>query len=130
MTKKPMDIDDISTGDITSEILHPVTEEPVGIRVTLMASTDKRLTSIKRQIQNENLKRQNRRKTIKASEVEENENALLAATIVSWDWYNAVYKGEKPDCTPKMIKEIFVAKPWFRQAINDLLEAEADFFTT
>lgn len=129
MTKQPIDIDDISTGDVTSEILHPVTEEPVGIRVTLMSPTDSRLKGIKRQIQNENLKRQNRRKTIKASEVEENENALLAATVVSWDWYDAVYKGEKPDCTPKMIKEIFTEKPWFRQAINDLLEAEADFFT-
>lgn len=124
-----LDIDEIATGEITREIPHPVTGEPVGIRVTLMSATDSRLASVKRQIQNENLKRNSRKKTITADEIETNELRLLAGTIISWEWYNAVYKGEKPECTVKMKMQILREKPWFKSAINDLLEVEADFFT-
>lgn len=123
-----VDIDDINTSDVTREIPHPKTGEPVGIRVTLMSTTDQRLKALKREIQNENLQREKKRKTIKPAEIEENENRLLAATFVSWDWYGATFKGEKPECKPAVIKQVLKAKPWFRSAINEILEDDADFF--
>jgi len=133
MTKEPksapVEIDDIATVEKTYEVPHPSTDENVGIRVTLMSVNDKRMKGLKRQIQNANLQRQAKRKTIKAVEVEENEIAMASGAIVSWDWYDAVYKGEKPDCTPKTKAEILNAKSWIKDFVVEKLELESDFFT-
>ena len=129
-----MDIANINTQDHTYEVLHPVTDEPVGIRVTIMSQDDARMKPIKRKITDFNLQKQKRGKTLKAVEIEASEVELLAATITGWDWYgdDVTYKGEKPEFSLKNVKDVLSDPkiPWFRKQLNEQLDDEKGFFST
>ena len=79
------DIANIKPNEQTLEILHPSSDEPVGIRVTLMSPDDPRMKTIKRKITDFNLQKQKRGKVLKAVEVEDNEIALITATLTGWE---------------------------------------------
>lgn len=126
-----MDISELTPDELSLEIRHPATDENLGVRVTIMSPDDKRMKTSKRRVTDQNLQKQKRGKTLKAVEVEENENALIIATMTGWEWYgdDVNFKGEKPEFTPKMINAVFAKLPWFKAQIAEVLDDEKGFFS-
>lgn len=99
-----MDLATIKPSERTIEILHPATELPIGIRVSLLSIEDDRMKSIRRQITDNSLKLQAKNKAFKAEELERNQNMLMFTGTNGWEWYNPTGeegdKGYDPDAMP------------------------------
>ncbi len=99
-----MDLSTLKPAERTIEILHPVTETPIGLRVHLLSIEDDRMKSIRRNITDNSLKLQARGKSFKAEELERNQNMLMFTGTTGWEWYNPTGeegdKGYDPDAMP------------------------------
>lgn len=126
------DIANIKPNEHKFEIMHPATDEPLGISVTIMSPDDPRMKPIKRKVTDFNLQKQKRGKTLKAVEIEDNEISLLFGTIIGWDWHgeDVSFKGEKPEFNPKNVALVLKELPWFKKQVNDELDDEKGFFST
>jgi len=126
------DIANIKPSEHNFEIMHPATDEPLGISVTIMSPDDPRVKPIKRKVTDFNLQKQKRGKTLKAVEIEDNEISLLSGTIIGWDWHgkDVSFKGEKPEFNPKNVALVLKELPWFKKQVNDELDDEKGFFST
>ena len=124
------DITNIAPKEQTIEILHPSSDEPVGISVSLMSPDDPRMKTIKRKITDFNLQKQKRGKVLKAIEVEDNEIALIGATLTGWEWYgdDVSFKGEKPEFNPKNVAAVLKEITWFKKQLSDELDDTKGFF--
>lgn len=123
------DFADVKPEEITFEILSPRTGENAGIRVTVMSSDDERMKPIMRRIQNGHIDRNKRGKTIKSEEIEENALDLLAAAVVSWEWYGTTWKGEVPEHSRKNVKEVLRESASFRKQVNEKVDDTEAFFS-
>lgn len=125
------------------EILHPNTDKPVGLRVTLMSMLDPRMKKLKRQLQDERNKRAQRGKIFKAEETEENQNKLVFAAMTGWFWYNPTGKkgdegfddeadlnfhGKKPEFNQKNVYDVFNELEWVVNQLVDAIDDEKAFF--
>ncbi len=126
-----MDISGILPSEQTLEILNPSDDKKLGIRVSLMSPDDPRMKPIKRKITDFNLQKQKRGKTLKAVEIDKNENELIAAAITGWEWYgeDVTFEGEIPDFNPRNVIRVFTKLNWFKQQISDELDDEKGFFS-
>lgn len=123
-----MDIANIKPQERTVEILHPSTGEKIGVRVSVMSITDPRLKTLKRRIQNEKNKLEQRGKFFKAEDVEANQNELLASAITSWEWYDAEFKGKKPEFSKETVQIVLTELEWFADQIATEISDEKAFF--
>lgn len=139
-----MDLSTIKPGERMVEILHPATEEPLGIRVSLVHIHDESLKKLKRQFQDERYRLEARGKHFKAENVENNLNELNFTAMKGWEWYNptgvkgdvgfdetkqANWRGNKsPEFSKKNVLEIFESLPWFRDQIASEMGDDEAFF--
>lgn len=137
------DISTIVETDRTIEILHPGKQQPLGIRVTLIAVSDDRMTKIKRDIANERIRLEQRGKGFKAEDLEENKKILCRKAMLGWEWYNptgkegdegfdaneqATFEGETPDFNERNIKRVFEKLGWFvDQVFAEMGDTESFF---
>lgn len=111
------------------EILNPLTDEPLGIKVTILSITDERLKKVKRKIQDQKLHLDARGKTFKSEDVEQNTYALLWEAVTSWDWYGDVdYNGVKPEFNQKEFLTVVKDLTWFATQLEEAISDEKAFF--
>ena len=124
-----MDLANIKPVERIVEILHPGTGEKMGVSVQIISLKDDKLASIRRRIQNKNIEFQKRGKTLKASDIEENEMELLIGCITGWKWEpDADFNGEKPAFNEKNVRNILQELSWFKQQIQEAVDDEKAFF--
>lgn len=138
-----MDIKTLKPSERTVEIVFPGDKEPIGVRVTLMHVDDPRLKIVRRQIENEKIRLQQRGKFFKSEDEEKNLTDLIVGAMTGWEWYNPTgevgKKGYDPDAqlklndeipqfTKKNIIEVFELLPWFRMQLAEELNDGAAFF--
>lgn len=124
-----MDISELKPTERMVDILHPVTEEPTGIKVSLMALTDPKMKKVQRRIQDERIRLETRGKSFKAEDIEENENLLIFSSMTGWLWEgDAKYEGGVPDFNEANVKKILKELPWFKMQIAQALGEEKAFF--
>ncbi len=138
-----MDLKNLVPSERVVEILSPGTKQPLGIRVTVMHIDDERLKNIKRKLQDENLRRQQRGKIVHAELQEENINEIAFATMLGWEWYNPTgvatdkgYKAEKMpsfdgkqlEFTKANVLAVFDKLPWFRDQVGEAVSETEVFF--
>jgi len=138
-----MDISTLVPSERIVEIVSPATKAPLGIRVTVMHIDDPRLKTLKRKLQDERQRREQRGKIISAEMQDENLSELTFATMTGWEWYNPTgMKGEKgynPDKEPKFegkvpdfnkanVFAMFEKLPWFRDQIGEAVSETESFF--
>jgi hypothetical protein len=130
-----MDIAELKPVERFVDILHPVTDKPIGVRVSLVSFADKSLKKTKHRLINEQTDRNKRGKTIKADEIEENSIDLTFAAMRGWDWTKgddgkpATFKGEKPEFTKPNVEKVFDELPWFQTQVEEAISDEKAFFT-
>lgn len=130
-----MDLQELVPNDRIVEILHPATEEKIGVRVTLMSISDERLLKLKRKFQDEKLRLEARGKNFKAEDVEQNRNELAFSAMVGWEWGDGpdgkpvTFGGKKPEFTKANVIAVFDKLPWFREQLEAEIGDEKSFFT-
>ena len=128
-----MDISELSPQERIVDILHPGTGEPLGIKVTLLSLLDERMKRIKRRLTDSRLVLDQKGKKFKASDIEENENALLFEAMTAWVWEgDATWKGEKPEFNRKNVTEVLTSPKheWFKNQLMEAVSDEQSFFSS
>lgn len=138
-----MDLNELVPSERIVEILSPGKKQPIGVRVMLLHVDDERLTKLKRRIQDERIRLEQKGKFFKADDLEENANELTFAAMTGWEWYNltggekdkgydpngqAKFNGEIPEFNKKNVFEIFKKLPWFREQIGREMGDDEAFF--
>lgn len=131
-----MDISTVKPVSRHIEIKHPATGEPIGVRVEVVSVDDERLTPIKRKIQDRSMYLQQRSKTFKSDEIEENTRELLWTATIGWEWYSptgeeadqATFEGNVPEFNVKNFNKVTKALPWFQSQINEEVGETKAFF--
>lgn len=130
-----MDISEIKVSTRTIEIKHPKTGDNLGIRVTLKSLDDDTMTKTKRTITDRRLYLEQRGKSFKAEEIEENKNNLLVAAMTDWEWYKPTddqdaptFHGETPAFNNRTIRAVFGELAWFRDQVSEELGESKAFF--
>jgi hypothetical protein len=121
-----MDISTIVAEARTIEIKHPVTGEPIGLRVTLRPDSADEVQAVKRKLVNERLRRDLKPS---AERIEENGYLLLDASISGWEWDgDLTFEGSKPELSPKNLRKVLKRLTWMRDQIDTELGNDAAFF--
>lgn len=138
-----MDLSQIKPTERTIEIINPGTGTPIGVRVTIVSKDDEALKELKRAITDRSMHLQQRNKTFKAEEIEENFRKLLFAATKGWEWYNPTgeegddgydpeaapdFQGEVPVFNQRNFFRIIIALPFFANQINEECDDTKAFF--
>lgn len=123
-----MDISTLIPTDRVIEIKHPQTEQPLGIRVTIVSLNDEKMKPIRKRIVNKRLELEKRGKNFKADEIEENELEILVGSVTSWEWYDSTFHGEIPVFNEKNVRQVFAELPWFKEQVAEAVGDEKAFF--
>lgn len=113
----------------TLELLHPVTEEPLGITFQIRSAGSKESKAVLRQHTDENTERAQKRKIIKGAVLEKQELEKAASYIASWDWGGNTWRGSKPEFSMKAAVEILEAEGWIYAQVVEAATTIANFST-
>lgn len=131
-----MDIANLKPVERTIEIVHPATGEPIGIRVGLVSLDDDRLRKVRRAITDERMRLEQRGKSFKSEDIEENARKLLYTAVIKWEWYSVSgkkedtcnFNGEVPELTQKNFYAVIDALPWLATQLNEAIGETKGFF--
>lgn len=125
-----MELSDISFVEHEFELLHPMTDKPLKIFLTIQSLESPDVKRIERRIRDEALRLRARGKTFKAEQIDNNTIELMVAAIIGWRWENpdVTLDGEtNPTFSIKNVKSL-LQKPWVIQQIDEQLEERKNFF--
>lgn len=124
-----MDISNINANPRDIEIYHPGTREPIGLTITVLPVYHKQVKKAQRERFNKaaNDRRPNKKHTLE--QIEESNDALLAAAVGGWEWEgDTTFEGEKPECTEDNVRRVFKALPWVKAQVKDEFDQYEAFF--
>ena len=127
-----MDISSVKPApEMIIDIVHPATDEPLGIKVSVCSLDDDKLKNVKRKIQDNALLLQRKGKNLKSDEIEANKNLICFTAMSGWSWEaDATFHGEKPAFTKANVDRVFEELPWFRDQIEEKIGETKSFFQT
>lgn len=107
---------------------HPVTLEPIGIKLTVLGEDSDKIRKLKRRQLNMRLKNQSKKLT--AEELEANANEVYAAAITGWEWAEGVtLDGDRPECTPESVARFLSRFLWAKQQVDDHMADKSAFLS-
>jgi hypothetical protein len=109
------------------ELLHPVTDEPLGIAFQIRSAGSKEAKAILRKHTDANIDRQQRRKMISGAMLEQQEAEKAASYIASWNWGDHTWRDEKPVLTVEKAAEILKAEGWIYVQVTEAANTVANF---
>jgi hypothetical protein len=127
----------------TIDIVHPGTGEPIGLRWSLLSLMHESMKPIQRKIIDERMKLEQRGKSLKADDLEQNTNALCFRGSTGWEWYNPTgapgdkdydpnemgsFGGEQLEFNQKNVGRVLTEISWIRGQVSDAIADEQSFF--
>lgn len=124
------------------EILHPITDEPIGLTMEIRSSGSEKCKAIYRKHTDELLEMRYKGKRPKGKQSEKEELERTAACIASWNWgkapdkevdgqiipgEQATYRGEKPELTMKKAIEVLDRISWIYAQVKEAAGAQENF---
>lgn len=107
-------------------ILHPASEEPVGLVLFLLPDTHEQVKAAGRKAINE---RMSHRGKVTAEQLESNRLKMLCASVGGWEWEGgASFHNEKPDFSEQSLRQVFKELPWVAEQADLALANRAEFF--
>lgn len=120
---------DISTIVATArdiDIKHPVTDQPLGLTITLLPDTHPKVRAAARKALNDRMSGKGK---ITAEQIEENQLALLCASVFGWDWQGDLsFHGDKPEFTDANLRKVLKELSWVKEQIDAELVNRTEFF--
>ena len=126
-----MDISTITANSSELAIIHPATEEPIGLVLSILPLSDPKVKAVTHQIQTKLMRKRKQRFT--PQEIEQNLVDIMVAAISGLRWEEgASWNGEQPKYSEKVIREIIEPddKDWLRDQIQESIGDTASFFTS
>lgn len=125
-----MDLANIKpASEMIHEMLHPGTDEPLGIKVSLCSLDDEKMKRIKRKITDDQQILKRRGKDFTAAQIEENTNLICFTAMNGWVWEGeASFHGEKPVFNQANVYRVFNELSWFREQISEAIGETKSFF--
>lgn len=111
------------------EILHPVTEKPVGIKMMIRSAESREAKEILRKHADENIARRVKGKMLKGVTLEKQELEKAASYIASWDWGDNTWQGSVPELTMKTAVRILDAEGWIYSQVVEAAGKVENFST-
>lgn len=123
-----MDISAIKATSRTFELLHPATDEKVGIRWTLLPDSDPKIKKLQREFQNRQFEK--RKMKLSAEQLEANTLETLIAATESWEWYGEEisFQGEKPEFSEANVRKVLKTVDWIKDQVKDEFNEREAFF--
>lgn len=138
------DLSTLTPGEHVLEILHPVSDKPLGVRIGLVSTDDPKLKKLRRQFidKDQALAAKNRKYRPSAEELESRFDQIALTACQWWEWYNPTGKegdegydadamptfdGEVPEFNPRNFNRVTGRLPWLKAQINEQLEETKDF---
>lgn len=124
---------DVEVNSLELDIIDPVTNDPMGFRVSLRPLTDPVVDKVQKKYAREIRDALMRRKNTQALE-EEQAVEVLASAVTGWEWTNATLGGtialDPVEFTPDNVRQLLRAKKlaFIRRQIDAKLGEEGDFF--
>lgn len=108
------------------EVLHPATQEPVGLVLVLLPDTHPQVKAAARKSINDRI---NHRGKVTAEQIEANRITMLAASVGGWEWKgDLTFHGEKPEFQQQILHELFKELPWVGEQVDVALTDRTEFF--
>lgn len=121
-----MDISTIVANPRTFDIKHPATGEPIGLKITVLPSSDPKVKAARRKLLNDRLHRNH---NVTAERIEQSNLALLESAVSGWEWEGELtFENGKPDFSEQALRKVLRALPWVKDQIDEELGNDAAFF--
>ena len=101
----------------TLDVLHPVTEKPLGIMMQIRSEGSPAAKEVQRQHTSKNVERAVKGKTRTGADIEQENAELAASYIASWDWGTNTYEGSKPELSMDTAIRILKKEDWLYQQV-------------
>ncbi len=122
-----MDITNIKATSRKVEIVHPETEERIGLRINLLPDTDPKVKKVQRAVQDKQFAK--RKLKLTAAQLEANSFEQLVAAVDGWDWYGeADFNGEKPEFTEDNVRKVLEQAVFIREQLMDEFNNRESFY--
>ncbi len=127
---------DLSTSETAEvEILHPKTNVPLGITITLYGKDSETFKRIQRKQLNRRLeqtqKARNKQLSMTAEELELEQLDVLVSCTKSWCTGSRpeieLNEGEWLPCTPDNVRKIYTALPWIKEQADQEIGDRSNF---
>ena len=125
-----MDISKLKADKSDVVILHPGTEEPIGLTFSMLPMSSQKVKSVIRQIRTKLLGK--RRQRFTPDEEESNGIEIMLASVCGIKWAKGTtWNGEVPKFNEKTVREILEpdSSDWIREQLSDHVGNTANFFT-
>ncbi|KAF1016177.1 MAG: hypothetical protein GAK31_01666 [Stenotrophomonas maltophilia] len=120
------DLSNIVATERRLAILHPATEEPVGLVLLLRPDSDPVVKAASRKAIND---RMGARGKVTAEQLEASRLNMLCASISGWQWNgDASFHGEKPAFEELVLRQLLKELPWLAEQADSALTDRAAFF--
>lgn len=108
------------------EILHPATDDPVGLVLILLPDSHPQVKAAARKAINDRI---NNRGKVTAEQIEASRITMLAASVSGWDWQGELtFHGEKPVFQEQTLRRLLKELPWVAEQADAALGERAEFF--
>ena len=102
---------------------HPVTGEPLDVRIKLAGIDSDYYKKELRKQQNKKFKKGFRK--LSAEELEADTIELLVACTL--DWEGVELEGQALECNPENVRKIYKRFPWIREQVDNFINDRANF---
>lgn len=129
-----MDLSKIQPKEVSCDIEHPGTGQKIGLRFNVMSLIDDRMVAIRHKLSDKMLTKQQKKKIINTSEIDQNRLELLFSACTGWEWTKdengevADWNGDVPDFNNKNVMEVFKVCPWIPTQLDEFIGEDARFF--
>ncbi len=108
------------------DILHPATQESVGLVLTLLPDSHPQVKAAARKSINDRI---NHRGKVSAEHIEASRISMLAASVGGWEWQGELtFHGSKPEFNPQTLQQLLKELPWVGEQVDVALTDRAEFF--
>lgn len=120
------ELTNIVAAERSLEVLHPATQEPVGLVLILLPDSHPQVRAAARKSINDRL---NHRGKVTAEQIEANRIAMLAASVGGWEWQGELtFHGEKPEFNQQTLQKLLKELPWVGEQVDVALTDRSEFF--
>lgn len=108
------------------DILHPVTGEPIGLKVTVLGYKGEKMQAVQKAAANERLRNPQRFRS--AVVIETHTHEQIAAAVAGWTWAEGVtLKGERPEATKENVLALMKSLPFVVDQVDAFAANMANF---
>ncbi|WAJ31151.1 hypothetical protein [Antarcticirhabdus aurantiaca] len=108
------------------DILHPVTQKPIGLTVKVLGYQGVKMRACQNEVTNERIRNPKRFRSAEALERQAQEQ--IAAAVAGWTWADGVtLNGERPEATPENVLGLMKTLPFVADQIDSFAANMANF---